>query len=105
MMDYLTEKKIRPMIWSPLAGGEVFTKEGQMYTAVRNVLNELAEKYDTCPATIIYAWIMYHPAGALPISGSNKINRLQQAIDALDIKLDHWDWYKLYCASDKAILR
>lgn len=41
----------------------------------------------TWTSAIIYAWIMYHPAGAVPISGSNRLDRLDTAIKALDIRL------------------
>ena len=32
---------------------------------------------------------MYHPAGAVPISGSNRLDRLDTAIKALDIRLEY----------------
>lgn len=104
MMDLLLEKKIHPMIWSPLAGGSLF-EDGPMQQKVRSVLRTLAEKYAVDESTIVYAWLMYHPVGALPISGSNKALRLEQAVKALDIKLEHREWYQIYTASGQKVLR
>lgn len=105
MMDLLTGKKIRPMLWSPLAGGSLFSGQEPGRQRVRQVLETLAEKHGTDSSTIVYAWLMYHPCGALPISGSNKLHRLEQAIAALEIKLEHHEWYQIYAASGQQVLR
>ena len=48
---------------------------------------------------------MYHPAGAVPISGSNKLERLDLAVKAADVKLEHHEWYEIYTASGQQVLR
>ena len=48
---------------------------------------------------------MYHPAGAVPISGSNRLDRLDTAIKALDIRLEHYEWYEIYKASSQQAIR
>ncbi len=105
MMDLLVEKRIHPMIWSPLAGGKLFTSEEETYRRVRTKLEEIAERHQVSPETILYAWILYHPVGALPLVGSNKLHRLDHAIAALDVKLEHWEWYEIYTASGEKMLR
>ena len=105
MMDYLTVRHIHPMIWSPLAGGRLFKKEDPLCCHAMEKINEIAERHNEKPETIIYAWLMYHPAGAAPISGSNKLERLDLAIKALDVKLEHYEWYEIYTASGQQILR
>ena len=42
---------------------------------------------------------------ALPIVGSGKLERLDEAIAALDLKLDRIDWFKVYRASGQQIIR
>ncbi len=37
---------------------------------VRQVLEPMAQRHEVSLATLVYAWLLYHPAGALPISGS-----------------------------------
>ena len=54
---------------------------------------------------IVYAWIMYHPVGAMPLVGSSKLDRLDLAIRALDVKLEHYEWYQIYVASGQQVLR
>lgn len=105
MIDLLTQKEIKPMIWSPLCGGKLFTGEEEIYKNARTVLEELAEKYNTTVSSLVYAWLMYHPMKAMPICGSQNFGRLMEAIDALDIKLEHKDWYKIYIASKQKVLR
>lgn len=105
MIDYLTGEKIAPMVWSPLAGGKTFTSDEPQYVAARKAIEELAEKYNVLPGTIVYAWILNHPMNALPIVGSGKLPRLDEAIAALDLKLDRIDWFKVYRASGQQIIR
>ncbi len=105
MMDYLTVNKIHPMIWSPLAGGRLFQSEDELCNKAMDKISEIAKRHGEEPETIIYAWLMYHPVGALPLSGSNKLSRLDLAIKAMDVKLEHHEWYEIYTASGQQILR
>lgn len=105
MLDLLQEKQIHPMIWSPLAGGKIFTSDEEPYGKVRAVLEEIAQRHGTAPETILYAWILYHPVGMLPLVGSNKLERLDHAVAALDVRLEHWEWYEIYLASGEKWLR
>jgi predicted oxidoreductase len=99
MMDVLQSEKIHPMIWSPLAGGKIATDESEPFKQIRAVCSELAKKYSVSLNTIVYAWILNHPVGALPLVGSSKMERLKEAIDALSLNLDREDWYRIYTAS------
>ena len=105
MTDYLTAHRIRPMIWSPLAGGRLFTSDEPEFGKVRAVLEELAVKYSVSPATVVYAWLMQHPMGALPIVGGQSLARLDEAIAALDLQLARPDWYRIYAASGQQKIR
>lgn len=105
MMDYLTVNKIHPMIWSPLAGGRLFRGEDTLCSKAMEKIREIAARHGEEPETIIYAWLMYHPVGAVPLSGSNKLARLDLAIKALDVKLAHHEWYEIYVASGQQVLR
>ncbi len=105
MIDYLSMNKIHPMIWSPLAGGQLFTSDLPIYKSALAKITEIAERHNTLPETIVYAWILYHPVGAMPIVGSSKLERLDSAIAALDIKLKHHEWFEIYVASKQQILR
>lgn len=105
MMDYLTVNRIHPMLWSPLAGGRLFKEDDALAQKAMTKIREIAERHGVEPAVIVFAWLLYHPVGAMPISGSNKLSRLELAIQALDVKLEHWEWYEIYTASGQKILR
>ena len=105
MIDILQSGKIRPMIWSPLAGGRIATSESEEFKKVRAVCDRLAKKYGVSLNTIIYAWLLNHPVGALPLVGSNKLERLEEAISALDLRLEQEDWYRIYTASQQQKIR
>jgi predicted oxidoreductase len=105
MMDHLVRNKLHPMIWSPLAGGRIFSSDAPEYVKAFKGFQEIAKQHGESVETIIYAWLLYHPVKALPISGSNKLERLDMAIRALQVKLEHWEWYKLYTTSGQQVLR
>lgn len=105
MMDLLQKYQIHPMIWSPLNGGNIFTSNDENVVNLRNVLERIADKHHTTTDTIVYAWHLKHPVKAMVISGTQKISRLQNAINALQINLEHEEWYEIYCASGQQILR
>lgn len=105
MIDRLMEKKVRPMVWSPLAGGRLFTGEEEQARKARAVLEELAAAYGQSVSTLVYAWILQHPAGALPLCGSQNPSRLAEAVQALEVRLSREDWYRIYTASGQMQLR
>ena len=105
MMDYLAANRIHPMIWSPLAGGRLFKGDDEQCAKAMAVIKTIADKYGVEPAVIVYAWIMYHPVQAMPLVGSSKLDRLDLAIKALDVKLEHYEWYQIYVASGQQVLR
>ena len=95
-IKFLQEKRISPMIWSPLAGGEIFTSQSESAIRVRNVLTEIARKHNIENISeIAYAWLLAHPAKLIPIVGSGKINRISEAVNALNIKLTRADWFAI----------
>ena len=95
-IKFLQEKRINPMIWSPLAGGQIFTSQSESAIRVRNVLTEIAKKHNTeSISKIAYAWLLAHPAKLIPIVGSGKINRISEAVNALNIKLTRADWFAI----------
>lgn len=105
MMDLLQMEHVHPMIWSPLAGGALFTCTSPMHERTRAVYAEIAADYGIQVSTLVYAWILKHPAGALPIVGSRQPERLDAAIAALDVEISRGDWFRLYAASGQQQIR
>lgn len=105
MIDLLGKQKISPMIWSPLAGGKLFTEKEGIYARAYKKIQEIAKRYEVEEETIVYAWLLYHPMKAIPINGSRKLYRLDYAINALAIQLKHYEWFEIYTASGQQKIR
>jgi len=99
-MDFFMKDNIKPMAWSPLAGGKLLKPDDEKSKRIYPVLKEIAQELEVDSIDkVIYAWILNHPAKILPIVGSGKIERLQKAVEALEIKLTTEQWYRIYIAS------
>lgn len=99
-LDFLQQNKIRPLAWSPLAGGELFSPKSAQGQRVLKVLREVSAETGDAPIDqIAYQWLLMHPSGILPVVGSGRVDRLKSAVDALSLKLNLEQWFKIYIAS------
>ncbi len=98
-LEQCVDLGLRPMIWSPLAGGRLFTSQDEQAQRVRTALRELGHAYGVSQATIAYAWILRHPSRPLPVTGSGRMEALREAVAALDVRLSVEDWYRVWQAS------
>jgi len=98
-IDFLQEKRISPMIWSPFAGGRMFWENSEQANRVRNVLNEIADKYQVGIDAVATAWLLIHPVNFFVVLGSGKIDRIKSAYRGLEIKLTREEWFKIWVAS------
>lgn len=89
-----------PMAWSPMAQGRLFHVKNEAAHRLAQCVQKLAPRYNGATLEqFAYAWIMAHPAKPLPILGTNKIERIQSAAQACEIKLEREDWYALWEAA------
>ncbi len=99
-LDQLQLKRTKPMAWSCLAGGDIFSGQSEQQIRVRNELELIREEVGaTSIDQVIYAWVRRLPSKPLPIIGSGKIERVQAAIAALDIELSREQWFRVWAAS------
>lgn len=98
-IDFLQEKRIRPMVWSPFAGGRLFVEENEQAHRVRNVLYEIANRFNTGIDSVAAAWLLMHPVNFSVVLGSGKIERIKFAMRATEINLTREDWFKIWVAS------
>ena len=99
-LDLLQTHRVRPMAWSCLGGGSIFTGGTEQAVRVRNELEAIRE--EVCANSIdevIYAWVRRLPSKPMPIIGSGKIERVQAAVNALNIELTREQWYQVWVAS------
>ncbi|MGR0279598.1 aldo/keto reductase [Marinomonas dokdonensis] len=98
-LDHMQQHAVTPMAWSPLGGGRLFSSNDESSLRVRNVLTELADKYETGIDQLALAWLLRHPAGICPVVGSGNLERLKLAAASLAITLSDDDWFKVWIAS------
>lgn len=95
-LDQAQRLKVRPMIWSPLAGGRLFTGTDEASQRVRQALQAAAEPRGASVATAAYAWLLRHPSRPVPIVGSQRLQALDEAVAALDWRMDAETWWSIW---------
>jgi predicted oxidoreductase len=98
-LDQCQRLGMRPMIWSPLARGRVFTGDDERARRVRDELSRLASELGVAVTTLVFAWLLRHPSRPLPIAGSQRIEAAREAVAALDLRLTPEQWYRVWTAS------
>jgi len=98
-IDLCQEKNLHPMAWSPLAGGQLFGSATHNSITLKNVLHKVGDEYGASIDQVMYAWLLRHPVGILPIIGSGKIERIKAAAEAMKIKLTRQQWFEIWVAS------
>ncbi len=97
-LDQCQDLGVRPMIWSPLAGGRIFTGQDAAAERVRQALAELQRELGVGWVTLLMAWALRHPSRPLPIIGTQRIAMSREAVAALDLQLSPAQWYRLWQA-------
>lgn len=95
-LDQCVDLGLRPMIWSPLAGGRLLTGEHDRARHVHGVLAEIGRVHDVSAATVAYAWLLRHPSHPVPIAGSRRLDALHEAVAALAVTLTPEEWYRVW---------
>jgi len=101
-LDQMLALNLRPMIWSPLAGGRLLTGDAPDARRVRAVLQDIADRHGVTPATVAHAWLLRHPSRPRPIVGSRRIEALDEALAACALTLDAEDWHAVWSAGEGA---
>lgn len=98
-LDQAQQLGLRPMIWSPLGGGRLFTGEDKQAQRVRSEMSAIAARHGISLATLAFAWVLRHPSRPYAITGTGRIDGLRDAVAALNVQLDLEDWYAIWTAS------
>lgn len=98
-LEQCVDLGLRPMLWSPLAGGRLLSGQDEQAQRVRAVLQALGEAQGASLATMAYAWLMRHPSRPVPVTGSGRIAALREAVAATAVQMSAEDWYRVWQAS------
>ncbi|MEY1638956.1 aldo/keto reductase [Tenuifilum osseticum] len=98
-LDYLMQKRIIPMAWSPLGGGSILNPKSETEKRIAKTIHKISEETNLLPEQVAISWLVTHPAGIIPVVGSGKFERIKNAFLALKTKLTTQQWFQVYSAS------
>jgi predicted oxidoreductase len=98
-LDQLQRLRVRPMIWSPLAGGALLAGDGERERRVQRALAEVGAAHGVSAATVAFAWLLRLPSRPLPVAGSRRIAALREAVAGLRLSLSREEWTQIWQVS------
>jgi predicted oxidoreductase len=99
--DQLQQHSIRPMVWSPLGAGKLFSSTPspatqRILSTAQEIGNQIGE---SSVETLLIAWLLRHPAGLIPVLGTSSTDRMRILARATQIAFPREAWFKLWSAS------
>jgi predicted oxidoreductase len=93
---FLHEARKPIMAWSPLAGGSLLAGAEPRVT---QLMRDIAAEDGVDPSAVAVAWLLAHPAGILPVMGTNNLGRIAALSESLSVTMDRERWFSLYEAA------
>ena len=98
-LDQAMQLGLTPLAWSPLGGGRLTRAAGARDLAVAETLDRVAEQAGVSRSVAAYSWLMAHPAGIVPIIGSQQPERIAEGAAAMNVRWSREDWYAVLVAA------
>jgi predicted oxidoreductase len=98
-LDQAMRHGLSVLAWSPLGGGRIADPGTAREQAVAAALDAVATAQGVSRTAATYSWLMAHPAGIIPIVGSQQAGRIVEAADALKVRWTRTDWYAVLVAA------
>ncbi len=107
VLDMCMQLNITPLAYSPVGRGWLTGRrqppadhpQRERIERILTAMQELAPSYNNAtPAQLACAWLLAHPAGIIPLVGSNQPEHIREAAAGAAIQLSRTDWYKLWVA-------
>jgi len=107
VLDQCLRYGATPLAWSPLAGGKLGLSidaarceaDGARLAALLECLDALATREGVTRSAVALAFLLAHPAGVVPIIGSQQPARIRASAEAFRVRLTRQDWYAIVTAS------
>lgn len=99
VLDQAMMLGLTPLAWSPLGGGRLAAPETARDKAVAAALDAVAEAQGVSRTVAAYSWLMAHPAGIVPIIGSQNPARIAEGAQALKVRWTRTEWYAVLVAA------
>lgn len=98
-LDQAMRLGLTPLAWSPLGGGRLLAPVSARDKAVATELDRIAAEQGVSRSVAAYGWLMAHPAGIVPIVGSQSTARIAESTQALGMRWTRQDWYAVLVAA------
>jgi len=98
-LDQCQLKGVRPMAWSPLAGGRLFDPENERAVSTMELLTQIGGEYGVTPEQVALAWVAMLPSQPQVVIGTNQIDRIKDAAKSTELTLTRTQWYQLWEAA------
>lgn len=98
VLDQCQLENIVAQSWSPMGNG-LFTETSNKHKSILSTAAELSAMYNCSINQILLAFLYAHPSKIVPVIGTTKFERIQEAKGAMDIELSREDFYKIWTAS------
>lgn len=99
LFDLTMERDIAILAWSPLGGGRIGDPRDERSRRVAVALDSVAQEAGVSRAAASYAWVMAHPAGAIPIVGTQNVARIAEISDVYKVRWTRQSWYDVLVAA------
>ncbi len=98
-LDQAIAMNMAVLAWSPLGGGRIANPGTPREQAVAAALDAVAAEAGVSRTAAAYAWLMAHPSRPIPIVGSQRAERIVEAMDAFKVRWTRASWYAVLVAS------
>lgn len=99
LLDLAMETELAVLAWSPLGGGRIGDPKDAQALAVAAALDIVANEAGISRAAAAYGWIMAHPARAIPIVGTQNVERIGEIADVFKCRWTRQRWYDVLVAA------
>jgi predicted oxidoreductase len=99
-LAHAQQHRMKPMAWSPLGGGALLDAAHPVGARVLPALRRIGEAHGVAPDAVALAWLLAHPAGILPVAGTNRLDRIARLTDAFAVTLDRETWFELWTLAE-----
>ena len=106
-VEYCRTHAVTMQAWSPLDRGVLtgdLSDQPANIKATAALVKKIAGDHGTTPEAIQLAWLLKHPAGIQPVTGTSKPERLRACAKALEVTLSREEWYSLFAAARGATM-
>ena len=98
-LDGAMARGMAVLAWSPLGGGRLGAPADPRAEAAAAALDVVAGRFGVSRAAACYSWIMAHPAGIIPLVGTQTPARIAEIPDSYIPRWTRAGWYEVLVAA------